>query len=410
MMIPNDKTKKMTFLKNQLSIDLLIIIAIVAIFTIFYFLNSNHLWNLVTKQQDIIFGSDTKDTLFHLNHPSFEDDARKHLLLFVTLGPITKFMQFVLHVSSTRSIRLLLSMIAAINIGGIYYFLKKYSGSTINALSFAGVYAMTFSTMVIYSIPETYSSSNLFILIYLAILFSVRKKITYRNTILLSLIAAFASLYNPVLLSLIVIHLLMLFLQNGKIFWVKAAVSNIFLAFSIYFLSNFVIYGMDFITFVDGYSSRYASLTNFLNHEKVLSVLSDFYYFSILSPHSCLTARLGLSDWHSYIHFPLKLCFIILLTIFMIYTIYTIFKKNNENRTFLVAILVWMVILTMFYIYFNPNEAMLYSSQVLFPMVILFSQSFERIKIKSMYKYLLLGILFSFMAYTNILTYYNGMG
>ena len=409
-MNPNEKTQKFTLFKNHISIDLMIILAILILFTIIYFLNSNHLWGLVTKQQDIIFSSDTKDTLFHLTNPSFEDDARKHLFLFVTLGPITKFIQIIFNVSSTRSIRLLLSIIAAINVGGIFYFLKKISASTLNALFFTSLYAVSFSTLVIYSIPETYSSSNLFILIYVAVLFPIRKKITFRNTIVLSLIAAFASLYNPVLLSLIAIHLFILFFQTDKKNWLVAVVSNFIMAFSIYFLSNFVIYGMDFITFADSYASRYASIKNFLNHEKVLGVLSDFYYFSILSPHSCLTARLGLSDWHSYVDFPLKLFFIILFTIFLIYTIYTIFKKDNEYRTFLIAILVWMVLLTMFYIYFNPKEAMLYSTQTLFPMIILLSQSFERIKIKPMYKYILFSIFISFTAYTNFLTYYNGMG
>ena len=406
----NTDQKSETQTKRNFNINFVIFIAIIIVFTIIYFLNSKHLWHLVTDEQDIIFASDTKDTLYHLQNPSFEDDARKHLLLFVTLNPISRFLQLIFHLSPIRSIRLILAFFGALNIGGTFLLLRNFTKSTVNALFFSGLYAFAFSTVVIYSIPETYSSSNLFVLLYLAVLLFLRKKLNFRNSIILTMIAAAASLFNPVLLSLLGIHLIILFFQTDKKRWVIITLLNLFIGSITYILVNFSIYKSDFFTFVGYYSSKYASLHNFQSSDKIFSVISDFYFYSILSPHSCLTPGLDLSDWHSYFNFPVKLIFICLFVIFLLYSIFISFKYATETNHYSLSIFIWMIILTAFYVYFNPYEAMLYSSQIILPITILVSQPFDQLKIKPLYKYSMLGIFLVFIAYTNYLTYYTGMG
>jgi len=212
--------------KIKLYVKWLIPIGIFIFFVIIYYLNSRHIWNIVSQKQNIIFGSDTMDTLDNLKELTFEVDTKKRLLFSVTLTPISKSIQKVLGLSQNKSIRLTLAILAALNITGVYLFLKKYSSSTIESLLFTGFYSFFYSNFVIFSIPETYSMSNLFILIYIATLFVLLKSSTVYSCMLLSVITGAASLYNPVLLSLVIIPIVMVFIQSDRKRWAIISLSN----------------------------------------------------------------------------------------------------------------------------------------------------------------------------------------
>lgn len=388
---------------------LILPIGIFFLFVFIYFLNSGYVWETVSQKQNLIFGSDTMDTLDNLKELTFEVDTKKRMLFSVTLTPIAKSIQMVVGLSQNKSIRLTLAIMAALNITGVYLFLKKYSSSTLESLLFTGFYSFFYTNFVIFSIPETYSVSNLFILIYIATLFVLRKSLTVYSCVLLSVIAGVASLYNPVLLSLGLIPVGMFFFQGDRKRWALISFSNLAIGAFIYFFANYMVFGENPFGVLNYYANSYASFNNFLDIKSITGVFSNFYFFSILSPHHYMTASLELSDWLGYGNFIIGTVAIILIGIFLIYGIYVLFAKKYQKEAFLQTLLMWTVLLTLFYTYFNPREAILYSSQILFPLIIVFMHAFKTLKWKLPIKYAIFSFCLLLIAYTNGMAFLNGV-
>ena len=387
----------------------LIPICIFFLFVFIYFLNSGHVWDVVSQEQNIIFGSDTMDTLDNLKELTFEVDTKKRMLFSITLTPIAKSIQMVLGLSQNKSIRLSLAIMAALNITGVYLFLKKYSSNTLESLLFTGFYSFFFTNFVIFSIPETYSVSNIFILIYVATLFLLRKTSTVYNCVLLSVITGIASLYNPVLLSLGIIPIIMFFIQADRKRWMVISFSNLAIGAIIYFFANYLVFKENPFVVLNYYANSYASINNFLDIKSITGVFSNFYFFSILSPHNYLTSSLELIDWLGYGNFIIGTIAILLIGIFLIYGIYVMFARKIQKEAFLQSLLIWTVLLTFFYTFFNPKEAILYSSQILFPLVIVFIQAFKTITWKLPTKYAVFSLCLLIIAYNNVSAFLNGV-
>jgi len=387
----------------------LIPICIFFLFVFIYFLNSGHVWDVVSQEQNIIFGSDTMDTLDNLKELTFEVDTKKRMLFSITLTPIAKSIQMVLGLSQNKSIRLSLAIMAALNITGVYLFLKKYSSNTLESLLFTGFYSFFFTNFVIFSIPETYSVSNIFILIYVATLFLLRKTSTVYNCVLLSVITGVASLYNPVLLSLGIIPIIMFFIQADRKRWMVISFSNLAIGAIIYFFANYLVFKENPFVVLNYYANSYASINNFLDIKSITGVFSNFYFFSILSPHNYLTSSLELIDWLGYGNFIIGTIAILLIGIFLIYGIYVMFARKIQKEAFLQSLLIWTVLLTFFYTFFNPKEAILYSSQILFPLVIVFIQAFKTITWKLPIKYAVFSLCLLIIAYNNVTAFLNGV-
>ncbi|PKN86789.1 MAG: hypothetical protein CVU46_06545 [Chloroflexi bacterium HGW-Chloroflexi-8] len=395
--------------KIKLYVKWLIPIGIFIFFVIIYYLNSRHIWNIVSQKQNIIFGSDTMDTLDNLKELTFEVDTKKRLLFSVTLTPISKSIQKVLGLSQNKSIRLTLAILAALNITGVYLFLKKYSSSTIESLLFTGFYSFFYSNFVIFSIPETYSMSNLFILIYIATLFVLLKSSTVYSCMLLSVITGAASLYNPVLLSLVIIPIVMVFIQSDRKRWAIISLSNFAIGVFIYYFANYLLFRENPFVVLNYYANSYASLNNLLDIKSIAGVFSNFYFFSILSPHHYMSANLGLIDWLGYGNFIFGPVVILLVGIFLIYGIYVLFARKIQKEAFLLSLLMWTVLLSLFYTYFNPKEAILYSSQILFPLIIIFLHAFRTIKWRLSTKFIVFSICLLFIAFNNISAFFLGV-
>ncbi|MHB8135202.1 MAG: hypothetical protein ACYDH1_13385 [Anaerolineaceae bacterium] len=349
------------------------------------------------------------DTLDNLKGLTFEVDTKKRMLFSVTLTPISKSIQKVLGLSQNKSIRLTLAILAALNITGVYLFLKKYSSSTIESLLFTGFYSFFYSNFVIFSIPETYSMSNLFILIYIATLFVLLKSSTVYSCMLLSVITGAASLYNPVLLSLVIIPIVMVFIQSDRKRWAIISLSNFAIGVFIYYFANYLLFRENPFVVLNYYANSYASLKNLLDIKSIAGVFSNFYFFSILSPHHYMSANLGLIDWLGYGNFIFGPVAILLIGIFLIYGIYVLFARKIQKEAFLLSLLMWTALLSLFYTYFNPKEAILYSSQILFPLIIIFLHAFRTIKWRLSTKFTVFSICLLFIAFNNISAFFLGV-
>jgi len=395
--------------KIKLYLNWLIPIGIFILFVFVFYLNSHYVWDLVSQKQNIIFGSDTMDTLDNIKELTFEVDTKKRMLFSITLTPIVKSIQILLGLSQNKSIRLTFAILAALNITGVYLFLKKYSSSTLESLIFTGFYSFFFSNFVIFSIPETYSVSNLFILIYVATFFLLPKSLPIYNCVLLSVITGLASLYNPVLLSLGIIPIIMFLFQAEKKQWVVISFSNLAIGVIIYFFANYLVFKENPFVVLNYYANSYASINNLLDIKSIIGAFSNFYFFSILSPHDYLTSSLELMDWLGYGNFIIGTATILLIGIFLNYGIYVLFARKIQKEPFLQSLLMWTVLLTLFYTFFNPKEAILYSSQILFPLVIVFIHVFKTLKWKPPVKYAIFSFCLLIVAYTNVTAFLNGV-
>ena len=388
---------------------LLIPIGIFFLYVFIYFLSSGYVWDTVSQKQNIIFGSDTMDTLDNLKVLTFEVDTKKRMLFSITVTPIAKIIHLVLGLSQNKSIRLTLAIMAALNTTGVFLFLKKFTSSTRLSLMFMLFYSLCYSNLVIFSIPETYSVSNLFILIYIVTLFALRKSSTVYSCVLLSLIAGVASLYNPVLLSLGLIPAGMFFFQGDRKRWAIISFSSLAIGVFIYYFANYLVFGENPFGVLNYYANYYASFNNFLDIKSITGVFSSFYFFSILSPHNYLTAGLALSDWLGYGNSITAIVAVLSIAFFLIYAITVLFAKKFQKEAFLQSLLLWTVLLALFYTYFNPQEAILYSSQILFPLVIVFTHAFRTIKWKVPIKYSVFSFCLLLIAYTNVTAFLNGV-
>jgi len=395
--------------KIKLYLNWLIPIGIFILFVFVFYLNSHQVWDVISQKQNIIFGSDTMDTLDNIKELTFEVDTKKRMLFSITLTPIVKSFQLLLGLSQNKSIRLTFAFMASLNITGVYLFLKKYSSSTLESLLFTGFYSFFFTNFVIFSIPETYSVSNLFILIYVATFILLSKLSTVFCCVFLSVITGLASLYNPVLLSLGIIPIIMFVFQADKKRWLLISFSNLAIGMIIYFFANYLVFKENPFVVLNYYANSYASINNLLNIKSIIGVFSNFYFFSILSPHNYLTTSLELVDWLGYGNFIIGSVTILLIGIFLIYGIYGLFVRRIQKEPFLQSLVIWTVLLTLFYTFFNPKEAILYSSQILFPLVIVFIHAFKTLKWKPPIKYVIFSFCLLIVAFTNVTAFLNGV-
>jgi hypothetical protein len=65
--------------------------------------------------------------------------------------------------------------------------------------------------------------------------------------------------------------------------------------------------------------------------------------------------------------------------------------------------------MVLFYIYFNPHEAILYSSQLLLPLVFLFAAAFDKVQGNPRIKYNVSIAVVVLIAFNNCLTLYGSM-
>jgi hypothetical protein len=73
------------------------------------------------------------------------------------------------------------------------------------------------------------------------------------------------------------------------------------------------------------------------------------------------------------------------------------------------GLLSWMVLMTLFYTYFNPREAMLYSSQILLPLTFVLALAFETVRVRAPIKYGVVATACALLALNNCLVLYGGI-
>lgn len=379
--------------------QLLLLALLLILGSTFFYWNQRVLLYSTTVKQDVIFGADNIEVMDAIQGVTFDKDMRKHILFSPIMSTLVLGLDSIPYISFNRAVRLVYALLAGLNICGMYILLLKRGQTKISALLFTGIYAFSFANLVIYSIPETYSLSNLLIVIYLIWLLQAYNRLTEMNGLVLAVVAGVAGLFNYPLLALTGIHILMQAVYIPWRRWLLIALANVVVTIAFFLSVNYLLYGWDFLSFFVGYSNQWASWRNLFSFDRIGTVLTNFYLFGVVSPVKYLPAILG---WQALIGYVSSVLAGAAASLWALLLFVNFCGCGAFNR----ALWVWMAGITLFYIYFNPVEAMLYASQIMLPLMLVTADGWGRLGIPARWG---VGLLLLLLAVNNCLALYTGV-
>jgi len=225
---------------------------------------------------------------------------------------------------------------------------------------------------------------------------------------LLSLVAGPGALYNPVLISLAVIHVFLSFHQTRLRSWVLLSVGSFALASAVYLATAYLVQGPAFLPFVDSYANHYAFLGHFLQPEYVGTVISNFFVFSILSPLPRLPGDLSWKDLYLFGHPLYNIALLLLIALAVCSAVLNALAKYAKKEPWPMALAIWILALTAFFVYFNPRQASLYPSQILLPLLILMQDALSASSARERTKYAGLLLVTALLGLINAQAFFAG--
>jgi len=374
---------------------------------VFFYFVQRYLAGIIPLENNIVFGADTEDTVEALRAINFMADMREHILFTPTLFPVVNFLNSLPFATFSRSVRLTYALLAGLNLLVIYVLLKKMKVSRVVSLLVVLLFMCSFSVLVIYGIPETYQMSNLLIALYLLVFLSLSENLELQNSILLSLLAGIAALYNYPLLSLMGVHLLLMARKFTFKQWLFIATINILIGILIVGSVNYLIYGPYFFNYMKNYASDWASITNFLSARNYANVFLNFLLFAFISPVDYLPDTLSWQDGIGYFSTYLGIILFVFWGSWLLYSAYYLVISQKIDKIDM-ALIAWVGVMMLFYVYFNPNEACLYASQTVLPILLICSKIFDNSLKSSKSKLYILVIFCLLLAINNGIAIYNG--
>ena len=266
-----------------------------------YLINALHFEPLVfVRQQNVIFSADTWTTIGSMGELTFREHIRQHPLFSLVTSSMVQVVQRLSPAGINRSILMTLALIAATNCTLAYVILRRVVSTAWLAAWFTGLYVLLFVNLAIFSIPETYALSTSVVLLYLMVATGARTPIDGRTLATLTLLAGLAGLFNPPLLSLSVVHLVLLAHARGARATAAPAMISLAALALVFVLANLIIFGPEFYTNFTGDDERYGAWRHFGSWSSVGTVLSGFFLFAVLAPVGQLTHHLALADVTRY--------------------------------------------------------------------------------------------------------------
>ncbi len=384
------------------------IITLVLIFLLSFGLYANNASHFETTIHQIgkgPLGTDTRTSARAMDQLRY---PWKHPLFSVTTAPLVNLLKAVFPLSTEQAITLVVALIAAINIVLAYLILQECIVPPLLAAWFSGIYALLFSNLIIFSVPETYATSNLVILAYLWLFLRKRDHLARQEALMLGALVGIASLFNPPLLSLGVIHMLYSYHRNGFKEAVRLGSLSLLVAGLLFLMPHVLLeplaHQRPFLSHAQKFGAQYTSSERFLEWRAGASVLLSFLWYSIVLPIDARVTKASVNYGAGYFEFPDHMIFLVIYTVFMLAVLV---RAACEKNPLVIAFSGWMGVMTLFYLYFNPPEALLYSPQILFPLTLVLAQGFAKITPIRKWKYYMLGLCSLYLATHNIHVLYN---
>lgn len=371
----------------------------------FYLLNLFHLSPLFfASNGGPFFGADTVDISNNMRVPTLHMDMRKHLLFSVVTESLVDVVGLVFRLSEDRAIMVSLGLMSAANVTFAWWILNRFVTSMALATALAVAYGLTFSNAVFFSIPETYSLSNWFILVYFALLLSMKNIRSPGSAAVLGASAGIAGLFNPTLLSLSLVGVLYRWRWGELKAVIGYGALTLLVALPVCILPYAYVHGMENVEYISNYTNEWASVSNLFEIDKIILVCASFLLFSVVSPFMLLTKVIGLDDLLGYVQNPLAMATLLLYSGIGVTAIAQAIRCSDR---LVLPILVWLGVMLAFFVYFNPKESLLYSSQILFPLALLVARGLVNSPLPDRYKTGLVASLAVLLALTNIPVLYG---
>jgi hypothetical protein len=99
-----------------------------------------------------------------------------------------------------------------------------------------------------------------------------------------------------------------------------------------------------------------------------------------------------------YFQSPVRALLLLGFLVYLGYTGYRLIRRGTDDIILVAA--VWLTVFSVFHVYFNPREALLYSCQALASFMLILARVFEDIRWR--WKPLLIGLFAVGMAYVNL--------
>lgn len=382
-------------------------IAAISIFLSFVFYSLYH-FNLSTlKPLYVYYDMVGMDSLPFLDTLQHNDWVLPLHPFSKTLSHIPYLMNSLFSISPDQTISAELAFLGSLNIVLCFLILFLYLRNIAGAFLFSVAYGLLFSNLVFFSMPETYMVSDFLVLVYMLFLMIFRNKITRGRFLLLSALAGLAASNNLPLLSLLVPHTFLAWEQQRN----KANV--LFLLFMGCIIS-FTVFSAVAVIYNDGdywrtlmqYNHNFGSPAHFFSLSNWYRVIMTFFFTSVISPVKSLCSNIY--DFKAYFLRPEK---IVLLTVYAGCVFYAgylniladkYYKKLDPVFT---GCVLWLLPMTLAYVYWSPQESFVFCSQVLIAVVIFLTTMFEKFQWR--YKYSLAAIIILLLGYNNLSTLYH---
>jgi len=332
-------------------------------------------------------------------------DLRRHPLFSVVTAPIVDIFQAILGCQENAAIIFTIAFCGATVVASAWWVLSRALSSYALAACLTGLYALMFSNVVFFSIPETYVvSCCAIVLCFGAFLILLDKSSLWVPAIFGSLIGI-AALCNPPLLSLALVP---------GVYWLTMrpfvdtiarsailAVSAAVVAGTYYWIFYSVVFPHDAAGFQGDWTAlnSMTSVQYLYDGSHYLFVLINFFVASVITPCEMMKPVLRPADLAGFTTSLVTMSAVALYAAVLVVSLVALIRYRDR---LLVRICAWFACLSTFHVYFNPFEALLYSPQVLFPLVLLIGRALSNVRCRSALKIAPLILLIILLIANNV--------
>ena len=349
-------------------------LALTAGFAPVYYAVTSHFAPLVLHHDNVVYGAD--DNSGAIETLTFKGDiAEKHLLYSPVMHGIQQGIQWL--TGSRGDVLIVDTMVAAavLNFLGAYVALAVYAPSAWLASALAVVYGACFANLVVFCVPETYVVANFVVVLTTILLARYADRPTFRTLAALGVACGLAALANPPLILLLVPSCIVARRRRPLDQFVRTAVSLVLLSGLTFVGAYLYLEGPGAFLFLVRYSRDWADLAHLWHPRFLAGTATSFLFYSVQRP---LVGNRGAVDptsipWKAF----LSPAAVVLAIIYLVYMTRTLARAVTAPKLLSLAWLVWIGAMTLFYVYFNPHEAPLYSTQCLLPLALVIAQQFR---------------------------------
>ena len=346
---------------------------------------------------DWVFYADSSGSYDHMKDISFDGNMWRHPLYPLIVSPLVSGIKAIFGIGNRQAAKAVVALLAALNVALFFTLFHSCFKEKIAGLVFTILYGLLFSNLVFFSIPETYSLANLGILVFFILVIRFRFDITKKRAMILGVSSGVGALANPPL-GLLLFSLYALCLR--RLAWIQSLQRCLWatlMALLVYLGANFFLFGLDYIEKSQKLANKWATIANIFEPMNWLNVGVSFFVYAVISPLDELERSIGLKDFSGYFQSPARSLVFAIFILYLLFTVIQLARRGVDDLVITAA--AWLGVLSVFHLYFNPREALLYSCQALGPFMLILGRVFADISWK--WKGLVIGIFSIGLGYVN---------